>query len=88
MAYTKTEWKAGDLITSEKLNNLENGVANEQVGPAGPAGPTGAAGKDGTAGASVTALELTTDTGGKVTGGTATLSDGKKVPVTVKTAGA
>lgn len=88
MAYAKTEWHAGDLITSDKLNNLENGVANEQIGPAGPAGPTGAAGKDGAAGASVTGLELTTDDSGKVTGGTATLSDGKKVAITIKTAGA
>lgn len=24
--YTKTEWKRGDLITSNKLNNIENGV--------------------------------------------------------------
>lgn len=31
MAYTPTEWKNGDTITAEKLNNLENGVANEQV---------------------------------------------------------
>ncbi|MFT8409895.1 MAG: phosphoenolpyruvate synthase [Schleiferilactobacillus perolens] len=76
MAYVKTDWKAGDLITSEKLNNLENGVAAEQVGPAG---------KDGV---NITGLELTTDSGGKVTGGTATLSDGKTIAVTVKAAGA
>ena len=28
MSYTPTEWKAGDKITSTKLNKLENGVAN------------------------------------------------------------
>jgi len=28
MAYTPTEWKSGDVITAEKLNNLENGVAS------------------------------------------------------------
>lgn len=27
MAYTPTEWKKGDIVTSEKLNKLENGVA-------------------------------------------------------------
>ena len=27
MAYTKTTWANGDIITAEKLNNLENGVA-------------------------------------------------------------
>ena len=40
--YTPTEWKAGDIITAEKLNKLEAGVANEQTGPAGPAGDPGA----------------------------------------------
>lgn len=28
MSYTPTEWKAGDLVTSTKLNKLEQGVAN------------------------------------------------------------
>jgi len=27
MSYTPTEWKAGDVITSAKLNKLEQGVA-------------------------------------------------------------
>lgn len=26
MAYVKTTWNDGDIITKEKLNNLENGV--------------------------------------------------------------
>ena len=26
MAYTPTEWKSGDVITAEKLNNIEDGV--------------------------------------------------------------
>lgn len=38
MAYTPTVWANGDVTTADKLNKLENGVANEQVGPAGPAG--------------------------------------------------
>lgn len=28
MAYNKTIWNTGDVVTAEKLNNLENGVAN------------------------------------------------------------
>ena len=27
MAYTPTTWNTGDVITKDKLNNLENGVA-------------------------------------------------------------
>ena len=43
MAYTPTEWKTGDLITADKLNKLEQGVQNEQEGPAGQNGADGAA---------------------------------------------
>lgn len=28
MAYTPTTWTSGDIITSQKLNKIENGVAN------------------------------------------------------------
>ena len=54
MAYTPTTWTDGDLITAEKLNKLEAGVQNEQVGPRGPkgdAGSQGPAGADGADGA-------------------------------------
>ena len=44
MAYTPTTWNNDDVITAEKLNKLEQGVKNEQVGPAGPAGPAGPVG--------------------------------------------
>lgn len=44
MAYTPTTWNNDDVITAEKLNKLEQGVKNEQVGPAGPAGAVGPAG--------------------------------------------
>ena len=47
MAYTPTTWNNNDVITAEKLNKLEQGVKNEQVGPAGPAGPAGAVGPAG-----------------------------------------
>lgn len=49
MAYTPTTWSDGDLITAEKMNKLEQGVKNEQVGPQGPTGATGAAGPAGAA---------------------------------------
>lgn len=47
MAYTPTTWTDGDLITAEKMNKLEQGVQNEQVGPQGPAGAAGATGPAG-----------------------------------------
>lgn len=50
MAYTPTTWSDGDVITAEKLNKLEQGVKNEQVGPAGPAGPAGPKGDTGAQG--------------------------------------
>ena len=37
MAYEPTTWNNDDVITAEKLNKLEQGVKNEQVGRAGPA---------------------------------------------------
>ena len=51
MAYDPTTWTTGDTITAEKMNHLEQGVANEQVGPQGPKGETGPAGADGADGA-------------------------------------
>ena len=96
MAYTPTQWNNGDKITAEKMNKLEQGVQNEQVGPqgpagpkgeTGPAGPTGKTGAQGPAGADgkyVTAIALTT-TGGAVTGGTATFNDMSTLPITVTT---
>ena len=97
MAYTPTQWNTGDVITADKMNKLERGVQNEQVGPQGPAGPkgetgaqgpagpkgeTGAQGKAGADGKYVTAIALTT-TGGAVTGGTATFNDQSKLTITV-----
>lgn len=91
MTYTPTVWDDGDVITKEKLNKLENGVENEQVGPAGPKGDagakgekgdTGTAGAKGDAGLGVKSLALTT-TDGKVTGGTLTFTDDTTSAVTV-----
>ena len=47
MAYTPTTLSDGDVITAEKMNKLEQGVKNEQVGPAGPAGAKGEKGEPG-----------------------------------------
>lgn len=63
----------------------DQGPAGEK-GAAGPAGAAGAAGAKGDAGASVTAINLVKDVSGAITGGTATLSDGTSVAITVTTA--
>ena len=31
MAYTPNTWKSGDVVTSAKLNNIENGIADGGV---------------------------------------------------------
>lgn len=84
MAYTPTQWNDGDLITAEKLNKLEQGVQNEQVGPQGPQGPAGTAGKTGPTGKGVKSIALVT-TAGAVTGGTVTFDDESTAPITVTT---
>lgn len=60
--------------------------AKGDIGPQGPRGATGAAGAKGDAGASVTAIKLIKDASGAITSGTATLSDGTSVAITVTTA--
>ena len=52
-------------------------------GDKGDKGDTGATGPAGTDGKSVTAIELTTNAEGAVTGGTVTLSDKSTIPITV-----
>lgn len=57
-----------------------------KTGPQGPAGQNGVQGATGPAGAngkSVTAIKLTTNAEGAVTGGTATLSDKSTIQITV-----
>lgn len=31
MSYTKTTWATGDVVTSTKLNNIENGIVAQQA---------------------------------------------------------
>lgn len=55
MSYEPTTWLDGDVITAEKMNKLEQGVKNQQVGPAGPVGPQGQTGATGPTGPAGTA---------------------------------
>ncbi len=90
MAYTPTKWNDGDVITAEKLNKIEEGIQNEQIGPAGPKGEkgdTGAAGTKGDAGKGVKSIALTTDASGKVNGGTVTFTDSTTAAITVTVSG-
>lgn len=73
--------------TGPKGDKGEPGEAGP-VGPAGPKGDQGVPGTKGADGKSITAIALTTDESGKVTGGTATLSDQSTVEITVSQAGA
>ena len=101
MAKTKAELKTifvtGAKPTQADFHDLIEGVQGEQgpqglQGPKGDTGATGAKGADGANGAnganglSITAIALTTDVDGKVTGGTATLSDASTVAITLTTA--
>ena len=65
MAYTPTTWNNDDVITAEKLNKLEQGVKNEQVGPAGTSYTLPAANKTTLGGVKQMALiaDLSTETG-------------------------
>lgn len=76
-----------DLVALSELKG-----AKGDAGAKGDKGETGAAGKDGTNGTngkdgkSVTAIALTTDAEGNVTGGTVTFSDSTTAPITVTVA--
>ena len=50
MAYSKHTWVDEEVITKEKLNNIEDGIANIELTP-GPKGDTGAQGPKGDTGA-------------------------------------
>lgn len=67
MVYTAHEWATGDTITADLLNSLENGVANEQVGPQGEKGATGTTGAKGADGLSVVYSSTAITDGGTAT---------------------
>lgn len=56
MAYTKNQWNDGDIITVEKLNRLEEGVAEMATGIQGPKGDKGDPGEPGPQGEAGTGL--------------------------------
>lgn len=76
------------FLASLKGSKGDTGAKGDK-GDKGETGAAGAAGKDGTNGKdgkSVTAISLTTNADGKVTGGTLTLSDNTTVPITITSA--
>lgn len=58
MAYTKKDWKTGDIITADEINRMEQGIynADTRTMTPGPSGADGTNGKDGADGKS--AFEL------------------------------
>lgn len=42
MSYIKTEWQAGDLISKERLNHIEDGIADADVAKLSPVSKTSA----------------------------------------------
>lgn len=52
MAYEKQTWNNDDIITKEKMDHIEDGIANIELtpGPKGDKGDTGATGPQGPAG--------------------------------------
>ena len=45
--YTKQNWKTGDIITADRMNHIEEGLAKLPEGPAGPQGEQGIRGEQG-----------------------------------------
>lgn len=80
----KALFAAGKTMTQESFASLVD-FLQEQKGPKGDQGVPGTNGADGK---SITAITLTTNEGGQVTGGTATLSDQSTIEITVNQAGA
>lgn len=94
--FTKADGKTATFTVKNGSKGSTGAIG--ATGPAGPAGAAGAkgdtgakgepgaAGAKGDTGASVTAINLVKDASGAITGGTATLSDGTNVAITVTTA--
>lgn len=75
--------ESGEL-KGEKGDKGDKGGKGDK-GDTGATGPAGANGTNGADGKSVTAISLTTDSTGAVTGGTCTLSDSSSIAITVTT---
>ena len=58
MAYDKQTWADGDLITKEKLNHIEEGIASIPKGDKGDAGAKGDKGDAGATGSKGTSMRL------------------------------
>ena len=84
--FKKTE-TAIQVSTDGGINFTDLVALADLKGADGATGKAGSAGKTGAAGASVTAITLTKDESGNITGGTATLSDTSTIAITVTTAG-
>ncbi len=96
MAYSKHTWTDGEVITKEKLNNLENGLATVETtpGPKGDKGDKGDTGEQGPKGEpgsdakQIKTIVINTDESNVVTGGLVTFTDDSTVAITVNKAGA
>lgn len=88
MAYAQHTWTDGEVITKEKLNNIEAGIADveKQPGPQGPAGAKGDKGDTGAAGADGADAPVITGCTINVTGttisGQLTMSSGEPISIT------
>lgn len=93
-SYVKQTWADGDIITKEKLDHIEAGIAavegvkgdkgdkgdTGETGAAGAKGDKGDAGAAGAKGASVKSLVI--NVAGTAVSGTATLTDDTTVAIT------
>lgn len=95
MAYSKHTWTDGEVITKEKLNNLENGLATVETtpGPKGDKGDKGDPGEQGPKGESgsdakqIKTIVINTNESNIVTGGLVTFTDESTVTITVNKSG-
>lgn len=77
---------SGVVTASIKDKGVTAGMLADGVAVSGPKGDPGAPGAKGADGKSVTAIVLTADAAGKITGGTVTFSDKSTAAITVTTA--